>query len=123
MVSQVTSSPQNPSVANETYDLTLVWNYNIGGAIIFARFANVTGGGIDRIARIVSGSVIVETKYKDRFHANISESQAWLNILRVQRSDEGIYQFDLSPTSGDSISKKVELIVHCKCLVWFLIQI
>ena len=65
MVSQVTSSPQNPSVANETYDLTLVWNYNIGGPIIFARFLNVTGGRIDRllcflIAHVLHRSIVHE---------------------------------------------------------------
>ena len=108
MLSQSVPSSQNPTIANETSDITLVWNYNIGGTAIFARFLNVTGGGSDRIGILVDGRVEVEAKYQDRFRANLSDSQAWLKILQVQRSDKG--------TSGSPISSQLDLIVHCKCL-------
>ena len=119
VVSQLTSSPDDPTIANETSDLTLMWKYNAVGSILFATF--VRGG--DRIARRVGANdIIVEAKYQDRFRANISDSQAWLKILRVQRSDEGMYDFRLEPGAGDTISGQLELIVHCKCLP-LLIQI
>lgn len=124
MVSQLTSSPDDPTIANETSDLTLMWKYNAVGSIIVATFANTTGGeGGDRIARRVGANdIMVEAKYQDRFRANISDSQAWLKILRVQRSDEGMYNFRLEPGAGNTISRNFELIVHCKCLP-LLIQI
>ena len=119
MVSQLTSSPDDPTIANETSDLTLMWKYNAVGSIIVATF----GGVGDRIARRVGANdIMVETKYQDRFRANISDSQAWLKILRVQRSDEGMYDFRLEPAAGNTISGQLELIVHCKCLP-LLIQI
>ena len=124
MVSQLTSRPDDPTIANETSDLTLMWKYNAVGSIILATFANTTGGGVgDRIARRVGANdIMVEAKYQDRFRANISDSQAWLKILRVQRSDEGMYEFGLEPGAGFTISGQLELIVHCKCLP-FLIEI
>ena len=124
MVSQLTSSPDDPTIANETSDLTLMWKYNAVGSIILATFANTTGGGVgDRIARRVGvNDIMIEAKYQDRFRANISDSQAWLKILRVQRSDEGMYEFRLEPGAGNTISGQLELIVHCKYLP-LLIQI
>lgn len=124
MVSQLTSSPDDQTIANETSDLTVMWKYNAVGSIIVATFANTTGGGVgDRIARRVGANdIMVEAKYQDRFRANISDSQAWLKILRVQRSDEGMYNFRLEPGAGNTISDDLELIVHCKCLP-LLIQI
>ena len=125
VVSQLTSSPDDPTIANETSDLTLMWKYNAVSSIIVATFGNITGGGDDRIARRVGANdIIVEAKYQDRFRANISDSQAWLKILRVQRSDEGMYEFRLERGDGDGIpiTDQLELIVRCKCLP-LLIQI
>ena len=119
VVSQLTSSPDDPTIANETSDLTLMWKYNAVGSIIVATFDRVG----DRIARRVGANDIdVEAQYQDRFRANISDSQAWLKILRVQRSDEGMYDFRLEPAAGNTISGQLELIAHCKCLP-LLIQI
>ena len=122
MVSQLTSSPDDPTIANETSDLTLMWKYNVVSAIIVATFANITGGGGDRIARRVGANdIIVEVKRQDRFRANISDSQAWLKILRVQRSDEGMYNFRLEPTAvGPSRKTTLCLHVHKTCDIQFL---
>ena len=123
MLSQLTSSPDDPTIANETSDLTLMWKYNAVSSIIVATFGDITGGGDDRIARrIGTNDIIIDAKYQDRFRANISDSQAWLKILRVQRSDEGMYNFGLEPGAGNTIFDQLELIVHCKCLP-LLIQI
>lgn len=119
VVSQLISSPDDPTIANETSDLTLMWKYNAVGSIIVATFVGV-GGRIAR--RVGANDIMVEAKYQDRFRANISDSQAWLKILRVQRSDEGMYEFRLEPGAGNTIASQLELIVHCKCLP-LLIQI
>ena len=121
VVSQLTSSPQNPSIANETSDLTLTWKYSISSSIILARVGTITGVGFERIVRRVGGGdIMVEAKYQDRFRANITDSQAWLKILQVQRSDKGMYVFQLEPVAGNSISSQLELIVHCKYLPWLI---
>lgn len=121
MVSQLTSSPQTPKTVNESSELTLVWKYNIAGPIIVARFRNITGGRNDRIVRKVGvGDTMVELEYRDRIQANITDSEAWLKILQVQRSDKGMYVFDLEPTQGGSIGSDLELIVQCKCLSWLI---
>ena len=113
VVSQLISSPDDPTIANETSDLTLMWKYNAVGSIIVATFVGV-GGRIAR--RVGANDIMVEAKYQDRFRANISDSQAWLKLLRVQRSDEGMYDFRLEPGDGSPISGQVELVVRCKCL-------
>ena len=114
-VTTLTASPPDPSFAIETRDLTLVWKYTLDGSVAFAQFLNVTGGGSgERIARQLSegGSVNVEPKYQDRFSVVITNSQASLTIRGVQRSDQGKYQFSLSPTGSGNVLDEVEVIVQ-----------
>ena len=114
-VSTLTAPPPDPSFATETHDLTLVWNYTLDGSVAFAQFLNITGGGSgERIARQLSqgGSVNVEPKYQDRFSVVITDSQASLTIRGVQTSDQGKYQFSLSPTGTGNILDDVEVIVQ-----------
>ena len=114
-MSTLTAPPPDPSFAIETHDLTLVWNYTLDGSVAFAQFLNITGGGSgERIARQLSqgGSVNVEPKYQDRFSVVITDSQASLTIRGVQSSDQGKYQFSLSPTGSGNIRDDVEVIVQ-----------
>ena len=114
-VTTLTATPPDRSFAIETRDLTLVWEYSLDGSVLFAQFLNVTGGGSgERIARQVSqgGNVIVEAKYQDRLTVLITNSQASLKIRGVQSSDQGKYQFSLSPTGSGSILHEVEVIVQ-----------
>lgn len=114
-VTTLTATPPDRSFAIETRDLTLVWEYSLDGSVLFAQFLNVTGGGSgERIARQVSqgGNVIVEAKYQDRLTVLITNSQASLKIRGVQSSDQGKYQFSLSPTGSGSIRHEVEVIVQ-----------
>lgn len=111
----LTVTPSDPSFAIETRDLTLVWKYTLDGSVAFAQFLNITGGGSgERIARQLSqgGSVNVDAKYQDRFTVVITGSQASLKIRGVQRSDQGKYQFTLSPTGPGVILHEVEVIVQ-----------
>ena len=111
----LTATPPDQSRAIETRDLTLVWEYTLDGSVLFAQFLNVTGGGGgERIARQASqgGNVAVEAKYQDRFTVVITNSQASLKIRGVQSSDQGKYQFSLSPTGSGNILHEVEVIVE-----------
>ena len=110
----LTATPPDPSFAIETRDLTLVWEYTLDGSVAFAQFVNITGGGSERIARQLSqgGSVAVAAKYQDRFTVVITDSQASLKIRGVQRSDQGKYRFNLSPTGVGDILHEIEVIVQ-----------
>ena len=114
-VTTLTATPPDRSFAIETRDLTLVWEYTLDGSVLFAQFLNVTGGGSgERIARQASqgGNVTVEAKYQDRFTVVITNSQASLKIRGVQSSDQGKYQFSLSPSGSGNILDEVEVIVQ-----------
>ena len=114
-VTALTAPPPDPSFAIESRDLTLVWKCTLDGSVAFAQFLNITGSGSgERIARQLSqgGSVNVEPKYQGRFTVVITESQASLTILGVQSSDQGEYQFTLSPTRSGNIFDEVEVIVQ-----------
>ena len=114
-VTTLTATPPDPSFAIETRDLTLVWEYTVDGSVLFAQFLNVTGGGSgERIARRASQdvNVTVEAKYQDRFTVVITNSQASLKIRGVQSSDQGKYQFSLSPSGSGNIRHEVEVIVQ-----------
>ena len=114
-VTTLTASPLDRSFAIETRDFTLVWEYTLDGSVAFAQFSNITGGGSgERIARQLSqgGSANVEAKYQDRFTVVITDSQASLKIHGVQSSDQGKYQFTLSPTGNGNILDEVEVIVQ-----------
>ena len=113
VLSQVTARPPKTSAVIETHDLTLVWSYSLRGSISFATFTNNS----DTIAsRQQDGSISVVQKYRDRFTTNITDTQAWLQIRRVQITDQGNYQFFLSASSTPIIQEEVEVIVHSKYL-------
>ena len=79
------SKPSSPFYAVETHDVTLVWNYTLDGTVAFGKFLNVTGGGNVEIARKFNGITTVHSGFQERFRVDISDTQAWLKILRVQR--------------------------------------
>lgn len=112
----LTSSPSNPSIATETYDFTLVWNYTLSNPIFIGRFLNITGSGNDEeIARRQgSGITNVLGNFQARFHADISDTHAWLKIREVELSDKGRYALDLVLDPSGSLRNVLDVIVHCK---------
>ena len=99
-----------------------MWHYTLAASIALARFVNVTGADREVIAtKAGSGSTNVVPKYQGRFEADISNTQARLTILEVQRSDQGKYEFDLIDSSVDAgqLNHGVDLTVQCKYLVKF----
>ena len=93
-----------------------MWSYTLDVTITVAIFSNVTAGASDEIARKSGqdGNITVKKNYEDRFSAGISDTQAWLKILKVQRSDQGMYQFSVIASVSGQITYKVEVIVQCK---------
>lgn len=107
--------PPTPLFIEELHDITLVWNYTLDGTVILATFLRNTGGGIEEIARKLNSMTTVSPSFQGRFSANITNTQAWLKIVRVQRSDDGKYGFDLTPsTIGQRLAHEVTVAVKCK---------
>ena len=108
-------TPLNPSYVEELQDITLVWNYTLVGTVSTASFTRDTGGGDEEIARKQSGNTILRPGFPSgRFSADASETQAWLKITRVQKSDQGMYGINLAPTGIGFLQNKVDVIVRCE---------
>ena len=108
-------TPLDPSYVEELQEITLVWNYTLDGTLSIVSFTRDTGGGDEEIARKQSGNTILRPGFPSgRFSADASETQAWLKITRVQKSDQGIYGINLSPTGIGFLQNKVDVIVKCE---------
>ena len=115
-------TPMNPSYVEELQEITLLWNYTLDGTVDRASFARDTGGGYDEIARKTSGNTILRPGFQSgRFTADASNTQAWLKITRVQRSDQGMYGISLLATGVGSLQDEVELIVRCEFSLCWLV--
>ena len=113
-VTTFTSKPPNPTFVVEKQDISLVWRYTLDGTLALAKFSNVTGAGV-LIGKAVSvGSVNLELSFQDRFRAEVSNTQAQLTILAVQTSDQGKYEFDITPSGSGTLDHVVEVIVQSK---------
>lgn len=109
--------PPTPSFIEELHDITLVWNYTLDGTVILASFLLNTGGGIKEIARKQNGMTTVIPSFQGRFSANVTNTQAWLKIVGVQRTDDGKYEFELTPsTIGKRLQHEVTVVVKCKLI-------
>ena len=118
----IVPTPLNPSYVEERQEITLVWNYTLDGTVDRASFTRNTGGGDKEIARKESGSTILRPGFQSgRFSADASDTQAWLKITRVQKSDQGMYGISLFPTGIGFLQDKVEVIVRCEYSLcgWF----
>ena len=92
-----------------------MWNYTLDGTVNTATFTRDTGGGDEEIARKQSGNTILRPGFQSgRFNADASDTQAWLKITRVQKSDQGMYGINVVPTGIGTLLDKVEVIVRCE---------
>ena len=111
-------TPLNPSYVEELQEITLVWNYTLDGTVDRASFSRDTGGGAEEIARKQSGITILRPGFQSgHFSADASDTQAWLKITRVQKSDQGIYGIVLTPTGIGVLQNEVEVTVRCEYLL------
>ena len=115
-------TPLDPSYVEELQEITLVWNYTLDGTVNTASFTRDTGGGDEEIARKQSGNTILRPGFPSgRFSADASETQAWLKITRVQKSDQGMYGITLLATPTGFLQDKVYVFVRCEYLLCSLV--
>ena len=92
-----------------------MWNYTLDGTVTTASFTRDTGGGDEEIARKQSGNTILRPGFQSgRLSVDASDTQAWLKITRVQKSDQGKYGINLTPTGIGLLENKVDVIVRCE---------
>ena len=110
------SKPSEPTDVQELENITLVWTYTLGGGISSAFFLNASNPGspVAIAQKFGSGNTNVAPSLQERFIADISVSQAWLTILTVQRSDQGVYRFQLADDNFGNLQHDVNVIVKCK---------
>ena len=113
--------PRSPSVVNEGKNLTLQWNYNLGGESVFLGIINNVTASVGAPPNVMikqqSGDATVQSGYEDRFRAAILDTQATLTIHEVPRSETGNkYRLTITRTTYFSIltSDDVEIKVLCK---------
>ncbi|XP_068686466.1 uncharacterized protein [Montipora foliosa] len=110
---QFNTKPSTPSPAVEGQNLTLVWTYTLDGTLGLAQFFNSTGFGTELIGKTFDpGNMTVESKYKERFRGQATNTRAELTILTVQRSDQGTYRANLVPSGSGFLLHDVKVIVQ-----------
>ena len=110
-VPSFTEEPSNPSHVDEGLNITLRWTYDIDGTFRDSRFFLVTG---ETIALKDGSGLTVASEFSDRVQVFISDSEATLTLLHVNRSDDRGYQYVIQNTNLRTASSVVNVFVQCK---------
>lgn len=106
-----TEEPPNPSPVKEGDNITLRWTYSIDGTFRDSRFLLVTG---ETIALKDGSGLNVASAFSGHVQVFISDSEATLTLLHVNRSDDRGYQYIIQNTNLLSVSSIVNVLVQCK---------
>ena len=107
-----TEEPSNPSRVDEGDNITLRWFYNIDGAFRDSTFISARTGVT--IALKDSSGLAVAAAFSDHVQVIISDSEATLILLHVNRSDDGDYRYSIRNTALRSAESVVNVFVQCK---------
>ena len=107
-----TEEPSNPSRVDEGDNITLRWTYNIDGTFRDSTFLSVRTGAT--IALKDSSGLTVAFEFSDHVQVIISDSEAALTFLRVNRSDDGDYRYSIRNTALRTAESVVNVFVQCK---------
>ena len=107
-----TEEPSNPSRVNEGDNITLRWTYDIDGTFRDTTLTLVRTG--DTIALKDSSGLAVAPEFSDHVQVIISDSEAALTLLHVNRSDDGDYRCAIRNTALRTAESVVNVFVQCK---------
>ena len=107
-----TEEPSNPSLVDEGDNITLRWTYNIDGTFRDSVFTSVRTGAT--IALKHSIGLAVATEFSDHVQVIISDSEAALTLLHVNRTDNGDYRYSIRNTALEATESVVSVFVQCK---------
>ena len=111
-VPSFTEEPSNPSRVNEGDNITLRWTYDIDGTFRDSTLSLLRTG--DTIALKDSSGLSVAPAFSDHVQVIISDSEAALTLLHVNRSDDGDYQYRIRNTALRATESVVNVFVQCK---------
>ncbi|RMX47201.1 hypothetical protein pdam_00023708 [Pocillopora damicornis] len=106
------SSPTNPTSVIENENLNLQWSYKIDGSLTFAKFFRIGDGRSEKLIALKSSSnssIDVDLAFRDRFIFNISNDQALVTLVAVQRSDSATYRLQIANQDLLEIDKDVKI--------------
>ena len=106
-----TEEPSNPSRVDEGDNITLRWTYNIDGTFRNSVFELSTG---ETIALKDGSGLTVAPAFSGRVQVFISDSEATLTLLRVNRSDDKDYRYRIQNTAIQARASVVNIVVQCK---------
>ena len=113
----ITSRSPDPLVTQEFQNITLEWNYTVSDpAFGLGQILNVTdvGSPVVIAQRFVGGSTNIASNFQQRFRADISDTEAWLTILTVQRTDQGTYRLRINDQLTGIDFADANVVVNCK---------
>ena len=113
----ITSRSPDPSATQEFQNITLGWNYTLSDAAFGnGQLFNATDAVSPVIIaqRFAGGNTLVILNFQQRFRAVISDTEAWLTILSVQRTDQGTYRLRVNDQGVGSDFADVNVLVNCK---------
>ena len=97
----------------EGESVTLEWTYNIGGGGF--RQAEFDTQGVSFIVdRLRRGPVAINSEYVGRVTANLTETNASITFLAVNRSDSKSYEFTVQNENRDSSTRTLDIEVQCE---------
>ena len=106
-----TEEPSKPSRVDEGDNITLRWTYNIDGTFRNSLFSLGTG---QTIAVKDGSGLAIASAFSDRVQVIISDSDATLTLLRVNRSEDNEYRYRAQNTDLEAIESIVSVFVQCK---------
>ena len=109
----ITSAPSSPLSVVEGESVTLEWTYDIGGSGFFQ--AEFTTQGVPFIVdRFRQDPVAINSKFVGRLTANITETNASITFLAVNRSDSRTYDFRVQNENRESDTRALDIEVQCE---------
>ena len=104
----------------EGESVTLEWTYNTGGSSF--QEAEFETQGFAFVVKTTTGpSTIIFPAFRGRLTANITETNASITFLAVNRSDSRTYDFVVFNQDFNSALQQVTLDVQCKSTFFILL--
>ena len=110
----ITSAPSSPVSVVEGESVTLEWTYDLGGSAF--RQAEFDTAGVSFVVdRLRQEPVAINSAFVGRVTANITETNASITFLAVNRGDSKSYEFTVENEDRNSDAKTLDMEVQCEC--------
>ena len=109
----ITSAPSSPVSVVEGESVTLEWTYDLGGSAF--RQAEFDTAGVSFVVdRLRQEPVAINSAFVGRVTANITETNASITFLAVNRSDSRTYDFIVQNENRLTDYRALDIEVQCE---------